>query len=229
MDWAALFDLQSATIVAGGTLGATLLRSGWREARDCAATLRRLVKVPFRYELARAEIAHEVELVRHDGIIRAAPLPSSDADLANAIGALIQYRSVTALLAAHACSRAAREERGRKVQEMFEQAGELAPVFGLAGTLLALSQLPPAGLQQGAVMATVATAVVTTLYGLLLAQIVLLPLARLVARRGEAEEIERQRLVDWLAGQIAGAIPDYVPEAPSGTRADTRGLAAEAA
>lgn len=225
MAWAALFDIQSAVLVSGGTLGATLLRSGWRETRDCAATLRCLLGVPFRYDAARAEIAHEVELARHDGIIRAAPLPSSDADLAKAIGALIQCRSVTALLAAHACSRAAREERRLRVQAMVEQAGELAPVFGLAGTLLALSQLPPAGLQQGAMMDTVATAVVTTLYGLLLAQIVLLPLARLIARRGAAEEFERQRLVDWLAGQIADAVPDTA----RGGLADHRAPPAEAA
>lgn len=208
MDWAALFDVQSATLVAGGTLGATLLRSGWREARACADALRRLLEGPFRYDAARAEIAHEVELARRDGIIRAVPPPSSDADLADAIRALVHHRSVAALLAAHAHSRALREDRRRRGTAVIEQASELAPVFGLAGTLLALSQLAPAGLQQGAMMQTVATAVLTTLYGLLLAHVVLLPLARIVERRGEMEEVERQRLVNWLAGQIAGAVPD---------------------
>ncbi len=49
------------------------------------------------------------------------------------------------------------------------QAAELAPVFGLAGTLISLSQLPAEGLARGALGGAISMAVLTTLYGLLLA------------------------------------------------------------
>ena len=50
-------------------------------------------------------------------------------------------------------------------------------------------------------------AVLTTLYGLLLANLVLAPLARVIERAAAAEERERQSIVDWLAAQVAPAIP----------------------
>ena len=51
-------------------------------------------------------------------------------------------------------------------------------------------------------------AVLTTLYGLLLANLVLAPLARLVERAAAREERERQKIVDWLAGHLADAMPE---------------------
>ena len=53
----------------------------------------------------------------------------------------------------------------------------------------------------------ISMAVLTTLYGLLLANIVLAPLARMVERAAKAEERDRQKLVGWLAGQVAPALP----------------------
>jgi chemotaxis protein MotA len=100
-----------------------------------------------------------------------------------------------------------RQEMRRSALQMLGQAGELAPVFGLVGTLIALSQMSADGLERGALMGAVATAVLTTLYGLITAHLLIFPLARLVERRGEAEESERQKLIDWLAGQVAPAMP----------------------
>jgi len=46
-----------------------------------------------------------------------------------------------------------------------------------------------------------------TLYGLVLANLVLAPLACIVNRRAAAEETERQKVLDWLADQVAGIVP----------------------
>jgi flagellar motor component MotA len=48
--------------------------------------------------------------------------------------------------------------------------------------------------------------VVTTLYGLLAAHLLFYPFAQLVERRGEQEEAERERLVDWLKALVAPAL-----------------------
>ena len=50
-------------------------------------------------------------------------------------------------------------------------------------------------------------AVVTTLYGILAANLVLAPLARWVERAAEREERERQVVIDWLSEQVGGALP----------------------
>ena len=52
-----------------------------------------------------------------------------------------------------------------------------------------------------------AMAVLTTLYGLLLANLVLAPLARAIDRVAGEEEADRQEIVDWLAAQVADEMP----------------------
>ncbi len=89
------------------------------------------------------------------------------------------------------------------------QASELAPVFGLAGTLVALGQLPADGLSRGAYAGAIGMAVQSTLYGLLLANLLLAPLARIAERAAESEEAERQKIIDWLAAQIAPALAPH--------------------
>jgi chemotaxis protein MotA len=48
-------------------------------------------------------------------------------------------------------------------------------------------------------------AVLATLYGLILANLLLAPLACIVNRRAEAEEAQRQQVLDWLAEQVAAS------------------------
>ena len=97
--------------------------------------------------------------------------------------------------------------RLRRAVRTLAQAAELAPVFGLAGTLVSLSQLPADGLARGAFTGAIGMAVVTTLYGLLTANLLLAPLARVVERAASAEEAARQDVIEWLAAQVAGSIP----------------------
>ncbi|WP_260925009.1 hypothetical protein [Novosphingobium sp. 9] len=56
-------------------------------------------------------------------------------------------------------------------------------------------------------------AVLTTLYGLLLGNMIFAPLARMIARGAAHEEEARQDLLDWLEAQVADALPGMA-EAP---------------
>jgi len=49
-------------------------------------------------------------------------------------------------------------------------------------------------------------AVLSTLYGLLLANLVLAPLARVLHRTALHEEAQRQQVVDWLSAQVTRGI-----------------------
>ncbi|HEX8057429.1 MAG TPA: MotA/TolQ/ExbB proton channel family protein, partial [Novosphingobium sp.] len=88
---------------------------------------------------------------------------------------------------------------------------ELAPVFGLAATLISLSQLPADGINRHAYMGAISMAVTATLYGILLANLFFAPLARAVERAAAKEETERQKIVTWLAGQVTAAMPARRP------------------
>ena len=202
-----LFDGTSAAIVVGGTALATLLRCG---VHDCAVALGALhgaLRRRFSADLARAELAVYIQDMQRDGVIRAAPIHLGDAEVDAATDALIGTRSLAGLEQAHQAGKRRRADVSVRAVRTFTQAADLAPVFGLAGTLVSLSQLSTGpGLAQDFAPA-IAMAVLTTLYGLLLGNIVLAPLGRMVARLAAHEEAERQKLLEWLEEQVASALP----------------------
>lgn len=207
MDVMALLDPVGAAIVLGGTLLATALGSGRREMAAATKAVIHLLCSPFDLERSRAEVARDVEAIRRDGVVRTSRCHSSDPEIARATDALIHDRSVLSLIAAHEDGQNQRRQLRTAAQRPILLAGEMAPVFGMAGTLFSLSQLQAPGALDAAMMASVGLAIVTTLYGLLLAHLAFLPLARMVERKGQREDADRQLLIDWLARQLASSCP----------------------
>ncbi|MFM5948295.1 MAG: MotA/TolQ/ExbB proton channel family protein [Novosphingobium sp.] len=207
MNLISLVDGPSAAIVFGGTLIATVLRAGLGDCRQTVVKLAQLGGRRFDADAARAELAQQVQEIRKDGLLRAVPHRYNDSEFDEATEALIGGRSVEALLTAHERHKARRLGESTRAVRTLAQAAELAPVFGLAGTLVSLSQLPRDGLAHGAVGGAISMAVLTTLYGLLAANLLLAPLARMVERKALAEERARQSLIDWLADQLSDACP----------------------
>jgi len=206
-----LFDATSATIVVGGTVLATLLRCG---LGDCSVAVRALGGLGgrrFDAVTTRAELAGTVREIQADGVIRAEPHHFGDAEFDDATDALIGSRSIAGLHAAHIAHKRRRLDASRRAIRTFTQAADLAPVFGLAGTLISLSQLPAGTGNGGDFTTAISMAVLTTLYGLLLGNIVFAPLARMVARASSAEERERQAVLEWLEQQVEGAMPKAQP------------------
>jgi chemotaxis protein MotA len=197
-----LLNVPSALIVVGGTLLGTALRCGPGELRVTFVALGGVLGRRFSAAQARADLAAQVNDIRRNGLLRANPRRSGDAEIDDSTDALISRRSVPALIERHKTHRARRVARADIAVGTLAQAAELAPVFGLAGTLVSLSQLPSGGIARGALTGTISMAVLTTLYGLLLANLLFAPLARLVERVAADEDAQRQDLVDWLTAQV---------------------------
>lgn len=211
MDIMQLLDPVAAAIVLGGTLAATLLRCGWRDARAALRAVARLAGRSFDSARVRAELAAQVQEIGEDGIFRAEAHQCGDSEFDTLSEALIRHRSVEALHEGHACCRARRQAAADTAARVLGEAAELAPVLGLAGTLVALGGFSAAAADADYAR-SIGTAVVTTLYGLVLANFVFAPLAAAVARRAQIEERERQELIDWLAAAVERAIPRPLAE-----------------
>ncbi|MCB2072917.1 MAG: MotA/TolQ/ExbB proton channel family protein [Novosphingobium sp.] len=206
-----LVDPVAAAIVIGGTLVATVLRSGFADCGQALAALAAIGKPRFDAQGVRAELAIQVREIHRDGVFRASPHHMGDSEFDEATDALLAKRSVPALLDAHEAHKRRRIEANERAVQTLVQAAELAPVFGLVGTLYSLSQLAAVGIGKDAFAGAISTAVLTTLYGLLFANLLLAPLARMVERAAAREEKERQKIVDWLARQVAQDLPHRKP------------------
>jgi chemotaxis protein MotA len=202
-----LIDPVPATIVVGGTLLATALRAGRIDCRTTVRELASLFRRPFDPEGVRGDLAPLANDIRKDGVYRTRARPTGDAALDAAIRAMIEGHSASMLMMHHATSRKQRLGRAQRAAVTLAQAADLAPVFGLAGTLVSLAQLSGRGIARAQFMNAISTSVLATLYGLLLANLLLAPLARAIERRAECEEAARQDLIDWIASQFSAVAP----------------------
>lgn len=140
-------------------------------------------------------------------MIRATPDPIGDDEIDEATDAMIAKGSLTELIARHGRHRARRVAAAASVRGVLQQASELAPVLGLAGTLLSLGRLatPLAGGE--GIASAIGLAVTTTFYGLVIAHALFMPLAGLVERRPRAEDADREEVFRWLQDQVRRAEP----------------------
>ena len=218
-----LFDPGALAIVVAGTVLACAARCGWREFGAGLREASRLVtRRGFNPEANRKALALALKAIQREGTHRADPALPPDRSLGLMLESYLRYGTLEALGTARRAQRALDEARRVSAAQVFDWAGELAPVFGLIGTLYGLTQLAPAGMVNPAstIMAAVSTAVLTSLYGALLAHLLCHPLASAIARRGLDEETAREALADWFVEQIG-----KVDIAAQERRAHLRGVA----
>lgn len=205
-----LFDPAALAIVLAGTLIATVARAGLADCTLALAAAGQLLRARFDEVANRSAVARWARAIRQRGLLGAEAPPPPDPTLARAIDALVRSGSLAALEASCDAAAAQRTGRANRAALVFEQAGDLAPVFGLVGTLFAMTQIAPtgAGNAASATFGAIATAVLSSLYGVLSAHLVLLPLAQAIERRSQGEEAAREALVKWLVSELAEALPD---------------------
>jgi len=214
-----LIDPNALAFVLGGTIAATLARCGWRDMGCAGKALAGLLRPRFDEHANRKAIAQAVADFEQRGYLCADLPPPPDACLAAALNAYRRTGSAEAVRAHAAEARERREQYSRNAAQPFEQAGELAPVLGMAGTLLAIAQLVPGeganaagGLVAdggSATIAAIAGSVLSSLYGVILAHFLFVPLGRAIERRNADEEAARIRLATWAANLLEQGRPQH--------------------
>lgn len=204
-----LIDLNALVIVLLGTMIATYARQGWSDIAIAVPAALGLFKSGFDANATRAALAQTVGQIHRLGHLAAKPVDPEDPATRQLVDAFIRSGSVETMFTHARTQRVKREINWATAISVYENAGELAPVFGLVGTLFSITKLMP-DLNANAseiVMSSVAGAVLSTLYGVLSANLIFYPLARAIERRGDREETERTMLLEWFGSELAdGAV-----------------------
>ncbi len=212
-----LINPEAAVLVLGGTIVASGLAHGWGNLWTAFRELRGLARAPLDEATNRAALARLVYAINRQGRFAAqAPLPPDPA-LADVIAAYLRLGDVTAMKKQWRTQRIASGAAHRAAAATWRRAGELAPVAGLATTLYAIAGLAPKGDETlvATTVTAVATAVVSTLYGLLLAHLICLPLAGAIERKGQADQAVRTKLMRWFQNQLPPACPKDPRQSPT--------------
>lgn len=218
----ALIDPGAFLIVMAGTVLACVARCGWHNFGAALREAGTLLVPDFDDDANRKALAQAITAIRRDGPNRADPALPPDRALGMMLETYLRHGSIEVLRRTRRSERALDEARRVSAAQVFGWAGELAPVFGLIGTLYGFTQLTPnaAATTTVTIMAAISTAVLTSLYGALLAHLLCFPLASAIERRGLAREQRREALAEWFADQIAApSIP------PRDGRTHLRGVA----
>lgn len=106
----------------------------------------------------------------------------------------------------------AMEERHRKGRAILEKAGEYAPAWGMIGTLVGLVLMLQNLNDPSTLGPNMAVALLTTLYGTLLANLIFIPMANKLALSTEEEVFVKQIVVEGVIGVQSGQNPKILLE-----------------
>ncbi|KAB3531378.1 flagellar motor protein [Alkaliphilus serpentinus] len=104
------------------------------------------------------------------------------------------------------------EERHQSGQGIFESMGAYAPAFGMIGTLIGLINMLRKLDDPSAIGPSMAVALITTLYGSLLANLIFIPIANKLKIRSREEIMRKEIMVEGLLSIQAGENPRIIEE-----------------
>ncbi len=191
---APFLDPVACAIVCGGTLGTTILRTPARDLWRGIAALGTLVAPRFAADPLIEQIAAFGRIARRHGVMTLDKSVIADPDIAAAVAAIVDGGNPDRIAELLRQCRRVRTERAAAACEMWAAAAETAPAMGMVGTLIGLVAMFVKMQDPGAIGAAMAVALLATLYGALLANLVLSPIAARLRRHARDDAVERLRL-----------------------------------
>lgn len=109
--------------------------------------------------------------------------------------------------------------------QIFKEIGDVAPAMGMIGTLVGLVQMLANMSDPSSIGPAMAVALLTTLYGAVIANVVAFPIGSKLALRSEEEKTAQSMIIDAVLGIQKGLHPRVVKDAlqnyiPRNTRTD---------
>lgn len=192
-------DPVALAIVGGGTALAVVLRTPARDLVRGVSALQVLGRKRFDADPLVAQIAALGRIAKRHGVIALDKSVIEDPDMAAAVQLIVDggdQQQVEALVKHRI---AARFERHRAGIELWSGVADIAPAMGMIGTLIGLVQMFTAMKDPAAIGGAMAIALLTTLYGAIVASLIGGPIAARLRRQARGEAQERMRLIEPLA------------------------------
>ena len=220
-----LLDPLAPLLVVGGSAVMAAIRSTGGDCRRAIAVLAPLVRArpDADTRAARVAVNRIVERASATGIATADRTPVVERFLARAAAKLADARDEAAFLRWGDEEIAAREERHAAVHAVWRAAADTAPAMGMIGTVVGLIGMfarldDPAAIGPG-----MALALMTTLYGIIVANVVAGPVAARLERLSAIELDWQRKAIARLGriaqGELTGPLADRVTRIEARLRA----------
>ncbi len=204
---APFLDPAAAAIVGGGTLLATLLRAPLRDVGRSIGALRTVGRRDFDATPLVEQIAALSRIAKRHGVMALDRSVIADPDVAQAIAMIVDGKGASEVEELLRARRRARVERHAAAADVWGGAAEVAPAMGMVGTLIGLVAMFMKMQDPSAIGAAMAVALLATLYGALIGNLIAMPVAARLRRHGRAEASQRLRLEAPLVALAAREQP----------------------
>jgi len=208
-------NVPSMMITLGGTLGATFINFPFSRVMGVMSVVKNAF---FSKEVSPDEIIRELvnfaTIARREGVLALEQRISSlnDPFLQKGLQLAVDGTAPETIREILRTDIDYLESRHKVGQEIFTSMGTYAPAFGMIGTLIGLIQMlrtldDPSKIGQG-----MATALITTFYGALFANLICLPIAGKLRMRSEEEIFSRELIIEGILSIQSGDNPRIVEE-----------------
>ena len=206
-DLSLYWSASGMSIIAIGSIGATLLKSTAADARAAVSLCGRAFKTTISPVNLIDQLVEFADIARKDGLIALESQQIKHPFLSKGVQLLVDGQKpeiVIRTLEAESDSQKQREKHGSAV---WAYLGEVSPAMGMVGTLVGLVALlgnmeDPQALTDG-----MASALLTTLYGALFANSLALPIASKIRVQSELEGLNREILIEGISFIQTGGNP----------------------
>ncbi len=205
----ALFvNVPSLLIVVGGSIMVVMFRSSLGEFLGAVGvagkTFKNKIDKPEELVIQITELA---TIARKDGMIALEGQEISNPFLAKAIGMLVDGTDVAIVKSSLERDNASSKFRHALGAKIFESWGEIAPAMGMIGTLIGLVQMLANMSDPKAIGPAMAVALLTTMYGAILANVFCLPIAQKLANAADLEAANNELIIEGVLFIQAGGNP----------------------
>jgi len=204
-------DIPSILVVIGGTTAATLVMFPLQAVLTSFSIL--MKGFIHKAEVPAEKIDQLIELalvVRKEGVLALEKKKIDDPFLARGVRLLvdgIDQNTIRAMLDTEVSSLQDRHSDGAQI---FEQIGTLAPAFGMIGTLIGLVQMLQSLSDPSSIGPSMAVALITTLYGALIANLLALPFAKKLSIRSKEETVIKELVIEGVISMAKKENPNLM-------------------
>lgn len=214
-DLASFYDLPSILITLGGTFAATLVAFPLQQIVSIAGVAMKA----FMYKsIPPTELIEKIvgfaETARREGILalEQAVQEVDDAFMAAGIRLAVDGTEPELIQNILETELDHIDERHKGGAGIFNQMGTLAPAFGMIGTLVGLVNMLRALDDPSAIGPGMATALITTFYGAVVANLVFLPIAGKLGVRAAEESLQKRMIMEGIMSIQSGDNPRIVEQ-----------------
>ncbi len=206
-------NIPSMLIVVGGTIGASLIQNPLKAVLGTVKVVGKAfsVKVPEPEPLI-GQITDLSRKARKEGMLALESIEISYDFLAKGVSLCVdgvEPQEMRGILEMEIVARSQRHIRGR---EILQGMGGAAPAFGMIGTLIGLVQMLATLDDPSSIGPAMAVALLTTLYGALIANVFCLPLADKLKVRALEEQMTMTICLEGVMGLSNGDNPNALDQ-----------------